>query len=69
MSTHISLFGIPLSIDVEDHTSSSEFITRNPHSNNPNVFEFIQDGKPGECKIIRCNVCVGNPDTVKSLLS
>ena len=30
-----------------------------------NVFEFIQAGKPGERKRIRCSVCVGNPDTVK----
>ena len=52
MSKQTSLFAIPLSIDVEDHSSSSEFIARNPQSHNPNVFEFIKVGKPGERPII-----------------
>ena len=56
MSTQTSLFGTPLSIDVEHHTASSEFITRNPQSHNLNAFEFIQVGKLGERKRIRCSV-------------
>ena len=52
-STHTSLFNTPLSIDVEVNSSFSEFTTRNPQSHNPNVFESIQVGKPGERKIIR----------------
>ena len=64
-STHNSLFDTPLFIDVEVHSSFSEFTTRNPQSHNPNVFESIQVGKPGERKINRCIVCVCNLDTVK----
>ena len=64
-STHTSLSSTPLSIDVEIHSSFSEFTTQNSQSHNPNVFESIQVGKPGERKRIRCIVCVCNPDTVK----